>query len=154
MAEPKRAGVASETGEALLDREQLYVRLEDCWDEPGPPGSTARNDLEELQGVWATVSGRRAAEFLIAGNRFTVHFRDGDLYMGVFDLDAAARPRTMAMRIEEGPARHRGQTTLCIYELDGDTLRWCAAGPGSDERPPAFPAEDDPRFLALALRRE
>jgi uncharacterized protein (TIGR03067 family) len=128
-------------------------RMEDCWDEPAADGA-ARTDLEGLQGAWGSVSGRRAAELLVCGGRFAVRFKDGDIYMGTFDLAPAARPRTMEMCIDEGPARHKGKTALCIYELDGDTLRWCAAEPGQTERLTAFPAGDDPRFLGLVFRRE
>jgi uncharacterized protein (TIGR03067 family) len=131
-----------------------HDRLEDCWDEPNPPEHAARNDLEALQGVWVFVSGRRPAELLVSGSHFTVRFRDGELYMGTFELDATATPRAMDMRIDDGPVRHRGLTTLCIYELAGDTLRWCAGGPGRAERAMAFPAEDDPHYLGLVFRRE
>jgi hypothetical protein len=60
----------------------------------------------------------------------------------------------MDVRIEEGPAQHRGQTALCIYELKGDVLRWCTAGPGREERPTAFPAEEDHHYLCMVFRRE
>lgn len=129
-------------------------RVEDYWDEPEPPEGEAGADLEELQGAWVSVSGRRPAEFLIAGHHFTIRFQDGAIYMGAFDLGQAARPKTMDMRIDEGPARHQGKTALCIYELAGGALRWCAVEPGKGERPSAFPPEDDPHYLALWFRRE
>jgi uncharacterized protein (TIGR03067 family) len=107
-----------------------------------------------LQGAWFSFSGRREAEFLISGNRFTVRFADGDIYMGAFELHSTALPKLMEMRIEEGPARHKGKTTLCIYELDDGTMRWCTGSPGNAERLTAFPAEDAPDYLCLRLRRE
>ena len=93
-----------------------------------------RADLEQLQGAWLSVSGRHQAEFLIAGNLFAVKFLNGKIYMGTLDLDAGERPKEMLMRIDEGPLRHKGKFALCIYELTGDTLRWCPTEPGSDER--------------------
>jgi uncharacterized protein (TIGR03067 family) len=127
--------------------------LEDCWDEPDPIVRPLGTDLEVLQGAWAFVEGRREAEFLFSGSHFTVCFSDGTIYMGSFELDLASRPRVMKMQIEEGPARHRSLAALCIYEIIGDTLRWCTAGPGQLERPAAFPPADDPRFLCLLFRR-
>ena len=127
--------------------------LEDCWDEPDLVVRPLGADLEALQGVWAVVEGRHEAEFLFSGSHFTVRFSDGTIYMGSFELDQAGRPRGMKMLIEEGPARHRSLAALCIYELDGDTLRWCTAGPGQQERPAAFPPADDQRFLHLLFRR-
>src|SRR5262245_8172783 len=113
-----------------------------------------RTDLDRLQGAWVSVSGRRHAELLIAGQLFTVRFRDGDIYMGRFELDTQSRPAHMDMRIDEGPARHKWQTTLCIYELDGPTLRWATTEPGQRGRLTAFPAEDDPHCLCLLFQRE
>src|SRR5438094_4388738 len=84
-----------------------------------------RADLEMLQGAWLSVSGRHQAELLIAGNLFAVKFLNGKIYMGTLDLDAGERPKEMLMRIDEGPIRHKGKFALCIYELTGDTLRWC-----------------------------
>jgi uncharacterized protein (TIGR03067 family) len=74
--------------------------------------------------------------------------------MGIFGLDADARPKAMDMWIDEGPVPHKGKTALCIYELTGDTLRWCVARPGSKERLAGFPSEADPNYLYLAFRRE
>jgi uncharacterized protein (TIGR03067 family) len=129
-------------------------RVEDDWDEPEPPEDGGASDLEGLQGAWLSVSGRRPAELLIAGRHFTMRFQDGAIYMGAFDLEPAARPKTMDMRIDEGPPRHLGKTALCIYELASGALRWCAAEPGKGERLGAFPPEDDPHYLALWFRRE
>src|SRR5262245_14396334 len=92
--------------------------LEDCWDEPvSAVLKPARTDLEDLQGAWVFVAGKRPAEFLISGTHFTVRFADGEIYMGSFELDGAARPRSIRMQIDEGPARHRGLAALCIYEV-------------------------------------
>ncbi len=111
-------------------------------------------DLEQLQGAWVSVSGRRPAEFIISGYLFAVRFRDGDTYLGTFRLGPEERPRTMDMRIDEGPAHHRGKIARCIYELDGDTLRWCPAEPGVEERLKDFPSENAPRYLCMRFRRE
>jgi uncharacterized protein (TIGR03067 family) len=141
-------------GEDRVDFESFAGHVEDCWDEPEPPERLGRADLEELQGAWVTVSGKREAQLLIAGCLFAVRFKDGELYLGGFDLDPAARPRRMAMHIDEGPARYKGKSARCLYEFDGDFLRWCAAAPGPSEPMMAFPAKDDPRFLSLVFRRE
>jgi uncharacterized protein (TIGR03067 family) len=128
------------------------AHLEDCWDEPD--ASAVRGDLEALQGAWQSIAGRREAAFLVSGDHFTVHFADGDIYMGRFTIDPSAWPKRMEICIVEGPAHHRGMSALCIYELDGDKLNWCTAGPGQSQRPMSFPGEDDPRFLCVLFQRE
>ena len=113
-----------------------------------------RTDLEQLQGVWVSVAGQQQAELLIAGNLYAVKFLDGKIYMGTLDIDAGEQPKEMIMRIDEGPIKHKGKFALCIYELDGDTLRWCPSEPGSDEQLTAFPPEGDGRYLCMTFRKQ
>jgi len=129
-------------------------REEEYWDEPELPEQRARMELELLQGPWLSGPGRHEAKLLIAGGRFSVHFKNGAIYMGVFELDLEARPKAMAMRIDEGPAPHKGKISSCIYELTGDTLHWCATRPGSKERLDKFPPEYNPNYVCLTFRRE
>jgi uncharacterized protein (TIGR03067 family) len=116
-------------------------------------GTDARTDLELLQGTWVSVFGRREAEMLIAGGLFTVRFADGDVYMGAFRLDPTLWPKAIDMRVDEGPAQHRGKIALCVYDLHGDALLWCPTEPGTTERLAAFPPENDPRYLYTEFRR-
>ena len=139
------------SADALSPVKSPHVHLEEYWDEPDP--EQVRTDLEVLQGAWVSDSGRRV-QFLVCGTHFTVHFANGSIYMGSFVLGPFARPREMDVRITEGPAPHKGQTALCIYELGEDTLRWCTAGPGQTDRPPAFPTPGDGRWLCLVFHRE
>jgi uncharacterized protein (TIGR03067 family) len=111
-------------------------------------------DKERLQGTWNYVSGIRAAQMLIAGEHFTVKFANGDIYLGVYTLDPTAKPKMMDMTIQEGPDKHRGKTSLVIYELDGEHLIWCPAEPGTGNRRAAFPPDDDTQHLCIVFRRE
>ena len=154
MARRSRGSVAAQGNEARANPETSLVHLEDCWDEPPPGTARGRLDGERLQGAWASTIARQAV-FLVSGNRFTIHFADGAIYMGTFELALKGRPRAMVVRIEEGPLRHKGQMALCFYEFDGDNnLRWCTAGPGRTDRPATFPSADDSDYLSLVFRRE
>jgi uncharacterized protein (TIGR03067 family) len=154
MDRPHQPGKSRAKTARRLSPEALVRRLEECWDEPDLPGGNGRPDAEGLQGAWETVAGPRPLELLVAGNHFAVRFRDGTVYMGDFELEPDAPPKTMVMRIEEGPARHKGKTARCVYDLDGFTLRWWLPEPGPRERPSRLPAEDDPRYLCVVLRRD
>jgi len=105
---------------------------------PAANHAAARTDLEQLQGVWAAVGGPREARLLIAGHRFTFEFVGGDLYMGTFDLT----PGRMDMHVEEGPAKHIGLYSRCIYQIEDGVLRFCAGRPGSLHRPDSFDVDD------------
>jgi uncharacterized protein (TIGR03067 family) len=110
-------------------------------------------DQERLQGAWVSVVGHREAELLIAGDLFAIHFLDGDIYIGTYDLDSAEQPRRMDMRIDEGPLAHVGKVALGIYELDDDVLTWCPSKPGSADRLSEFPPSEDPHHLCITFRR-
>lgn len=114
----------------------------------------ARRDRDRMQGVWKFVSGKREARLLISGDHFTMHFRNGDVYVGTFTLDAAARPKAMDLTINEGPDAFKGKKALAIYEFDSDHLIWCPAEPGREDRLRAFPAEDDFSTLCIIFKRE
>jgi uncharacterized protein (TIGR03067 family) len=152
MARASRLRTTHPSAEPHLDVTPQH--LEDCWDEPEPAKRPTMSDLDALQGAWISVSGRRQAKLLVSGTHLALHFADGDIYLGAFSLEQTGQPRSMTVSIQEGPARHKGQTALCIYELAGDVLRWCTAGPGQKERLGAFPAEGDFRYLCLGFRRE
>jgi len=129
------------------------THLEDLWDEPPREVRPVRSDLDLLQGAWASVSGRRPALLLVSGEHYAVRFADGIIYMGAYILGAEKRKKTMDARIAAGPAHHVGLVSLCLYELNGDTLHWCIGPPGRPDRPAAF-AEQTPKELFLVLRRE
>ena len=116
--------------------------------------AAARKDKEALQGTWNFVSGIREAQLLIAGDHFTARFRTGEIYVGTFHLDPTRKPKAMDLFIREGPERHRGKTSLAIYDLDGDHLIWCPAEPGVGDRLRAFPPEGHTKHLCLVFRRD
>jgi uncharacterized protein (TIGR03067 family) len=127
--------------------------MAEVWMEDHPVVVLTHSDLDRLQGRWSSVSGRRQADFHIEGRTFLVRFHDGDTYTGALDVVIDEWPRTMVMCIADGPEKHKGKTALCIYELDGDTLRWCPAEPGADDPLPDFPAVEDTRHLCMIFRR-
>jgi len=143
----------SQRTRSVPSKGEEHLRLEDLWDEPEVTARPTYSAAQLLQGAWLALGGRRQAELLISGDRFTIHFVDGAIYMGTFAVGGPGRPRTLDMHIQEGPPHHRGLTALCIYELLDDVMRWCTAPPGAGERPRDF-AESDPRGLSLVFRRE
>jgi uncharacterized protein (TIGR03067 family) len=117
-------------------------------------------DLERLQGSWAIHAleldgALLPAEILaggrvvIAGERFTSTGM-GATYSGTLVVDAAKRPRHLDMKFDAGP--ERGNTNLCIYELDGDTLKLCIATRGA-VRPPRFHSPPGSGFAFETLTR-
>jgi uncharacterized protein (TIGR03067 family) len=105
----------------------------------------AKSDLEKLQGAWQMIAfemdGRKippgSARIVIEGNNFT-SLSMGAQYEGTMVVDATATPKTFDVKFHKGP--HQGETSLGIYELDGDTWRICI-GLAGVKRPTRFAAE-------------
>jgi uncharacterized protein (TIGR03067 family) len=105
----------------------------------------AESDLEKLQGKWQVIAfemdGRKippgSASIVIEGTNFT-SLSMGAQYEGTMVVDATATPKTFDVKFHKGP--HKGETSLGIYELDGDTWRICI-GLAGVQRPTKFAAE-------------
>jgi uncharacterized protein (TIGR03067 family) len=76
--------------------------------------------------------------------------KDGDLGEGNFSFDLAAKPHTIDAKRTKAPGV--GQMFLGIYELEGDTLKWCSATPKKD-RPTEFKSKSG-QYLMILKRKQ
>lgn len=109
---------------------------------------------KKLQGTWIVASGRWKCQLLFAAHHFALRFQNGDVYLGVYTVEPTASPGAMDMTLEDGPEEYRGLTALCLYELEGDTLRWRPNEPGNPRRHPEFSPEGEGKWPTLVLRRD
>jgi len=69
-----------------------------------------------------------------------------------FKIDPIKKPKTIDYTVTDGP--EKGKTVLGIYELDGDTVKFCFSAPDK-ERPSEFTAkEGSGRTLSLWKRNK
>src|SRR4029078_2948259 len=119
-----------------------------------------KNDLELLQGTWSVtelaVEGQTMPESLLSGarvivrkNRF-VSMGMGADYEGTIELDPSQNPRHLTITFDAGP--EKGNSNLCIYELNGDTWKMCIATRG-DVRPEDFVSPPGSGFAVEKLHR-
>jgi uncharacterized protein (TIGR03067 family) len=97
-------------------------------------GVDPKDELAKLQGTWTHLSreegGKQVAgeakdlKFVITGGKWTLG-RDGeDGQAGTLKVvDAASTPKKLDLVITDGP--NKGLTVLCVYQLDGEILRYC-----------------------------
>jgi uncharacterized protein (TIGR03067 family) len=124
-------------------------------------GGDAKTDIAKLQGTWSCEVQGKKHEMKFVKDKFTLTFADDQKKAsarGTFKVDASKKPKHIDMTIVEadGPAeKFKGMTAHAIYDLDGDTFKWCANQPGKDERPSTFPAEEGGgnEHLYLVFRR-
>jgi uncharacterized protein (TIGR03067 family) len=109
-----------------------------------------KNEMAQLESEWSMVSGQADGaempeEMVKSGKRVakdgetTITF-GGRVYLKAkFSIDPTKKPKAIDYTMTEGPTK--GKTHLGIYELDGDTVKFCFAAPGKD-RPTEFTAEE------------
>ena len=120
-------------------------------------------EMAQLEGEWSMVSGEANGlsmpkEAVQTGKRVA---KDGETTITIggqvyfkakFSIDPAKKPKAIDYTMTEGPTK--GKTHLGIYELDGDTVKFCFAAPGED-RPTEFTAkEGSQRTLSVWKRDE
>jgi len=117
-------------------------------------------DLERLQGSWEIVSlevegasmgenAFRGSRIVVSGNRFT-SVSMGATYQGTMKIDPTKKPIALDLLFEEGP--EKGNRSLAIYALDGDTWRICLTLSGKT-RPTAFATKAGSRLALETLKR-
>jgi len=107
-----------------------------------------KRDLAHIQGEWAMVSGERDGQALpelfvknarrVCTGNDTLAIVNGEIGLkATFTIDPTKKPKTIDYKLTGGP--NKGLTQLGIYEIDGDTLRFCQSLPGQP-RPTVFNA--------------
>jgi uncharacterized protein (TIGR03067 family) len=109
-----------------------------------------KKEMAILEGEWSMVSGEASGQSLPedavrSGKRIA---KDGEttitisgrvFFKAKVTIDPTKKPKAIDYKMTEGPTK--GKTHLGIYELDGDTVKFCFAAPGK-ERPTEFSANE------------
>jgi uncharacterized protein (TIGR03067 family) len=111
-------------------------------------GSAAAQDvtkmeMAKLEGEWSMVSGESSGfslpeDTVKTGKRVckdgeTTITMSGKVYFKAeVTIDPAKKPKAIDYEMTEGPTK--GKTHLGIYELDGDTVKFCFAAPARADR--------------------
>jgi uncharacterized protein (TIGR03067 family) len=111
-------------------------------------GGPGKGDLDKLRGTWLTISLVNDGKTLVGegvapkpgpvtklaydGTKWTVIVGEKTVAWGRFALDPTKAPKEIDIMDESG--KRNDQTKLGIYEIDGDTYRYCLA-PAGKPRP-------------------
>ncbi len=125
----------------------------------------AKKDQAGLQGTWKPVSSEQNGKdttdegkehtLIFEKDTFTVKRGDNVMIKGTFKLDPSKKPKTIDMTVTEGRRdEDKGKELHGIYELDGDTLKWCTGQPGTTERPTEFSTKAGGKELLVTLKKE
>jgi uncharacterized protein (TIGR03067 family) len=123
--------------------------------------AAVKKDMAQLEGEWSMVSGERDGqelpdEILKGAKRVskageTTVTIDGQPFMQAkYTVDPGKKPKTIDYTLTGGP--NTGKNQLGIYELDGETVKFCFSAPG-EPRPTEFKTmEGSTRTLSVWKR--
>jgi uncharacterized protein (TIGR03067 family) len=133
---------------------------------PGKDG-LPNDDLGKLQGTWSTVSLVSDGKTLVdenappqpgpttklayKGNQWKIIVGDKTVASGVVRIDSTRIPKEIDILDETG--MKNGKTKLGIYELDGDTYKYCLA-PAGKPRPAEFSSKEGSGYSLGVSKRE
>jgi uncharacterized protein (TIGR03067 family) len=128
----------------------------------GADDAAIKKETALLEGEWMMVSGEANGSALPdamvkTGKRSakdgetTVKFGDRVFLKAKFTIDPNKKPKTIDYAMTEGTTK--GKTHLGIYEIDGDTVKFCFAAPGKD-RPTEFSSKEGSEYTLSVWKRE
>ena len=126
------------------------------------PQDTVKKEMAQLDGEWSMVSGEANGMQMpdamvktgkrVAKDGKTTITISGQIYLKAkFTIDPTKKPKAIDYTMTEGPTK--GKTHLGIYELDGDTVKFCFAAPGK-ERPTEFTAKEGSQQTLSVWKRD
>jgi uncharacterized protein (TIGR03067 family) len=121
-----------------------------------------KKEMTQLEGQWSMVSGEANGlsmpkETVASGKRdakdgeTTITISGQVYFKAKFSIDPTKKPKAIDYAMTEGPTK--GKTHLGIYELDGDTVKFCFAAPGN-ERPTEFTAKEGSQRTLSVWKRD
>jgi uncharacterized protein (TIGR03067 family) len=125
----------------------------------GEGGEKKKSPLEGTwQGVKTIENGNEAEDaadykLTFKGETFTLYKGTEQQFKGTYKTDTKKKPHEMDSTVTEGPEQLKDKVTKGIYEVKGDALKMCFAGPGKDNRPTEFAAPAGSELIFLTFKR-
>lgn len=126
------------------------------------PSAAVQKEQQALAGNWqadASLGGGGPVadvlgdQFQFSGDDLTVRRSQRSRLKAVFRLDPSKEPKQIELIITQSPdGMWDGQTIRGIYQLQGDTLRWCSSLP-NHPRPQGFSPVEGSSQTSIVLRR-
>lgn len=128
-------------------------------------GADKKDDAKTIQGTWSLVAmeanGEKAPEerikkegskLIISADKIVVKRADQPKTLDfAYKIDPTKSPKTIDVIFGDGP--RKGEVQLGIYEIDGDTLKFCGSDKKED-RPTEFATKAESGHVLMILKRD
>jgi uncharacterized protein (TIGR03067 family) len=127
----------------------------------------SKDELDKLRGTWLTVSLVNDGKTLVdeknppkdgpmtklvyEGTKWTIKVGEKAVAGGILKIDPAKKPKEIDIMDESGTKNDK--TKLGIYEIDGDTYKFCLATAGKP-RPTEFTSKEGSGHSLGMMKRE
>jgi uncharacterized protein (TIGR03067 family) len=126
-----------------------------------PASDAVKKEMALFDGEWTMVSGERdgvalsddlvkTAKRVSKDGETTVTIGGSTFLKAKYTIDPSQKPKTIDYTLTDGA--NKGKKQLGIYEIDGDILKFCFAGPDA-ERPTDFTTKADSGRTLSAWKR-
>jgi uncharacterized protein (TIGR03067 family) len=128
---------------------------------------TPKGDPDKLRGTWIAVSlvsdGKTiqdektppkegpVTKVAYEGTKWMIKVGDKAVFTGIFKIDSTKKPNEIDFMDESGTKNDK--TKLGIYEIDGDTYKFCLA-PAGKPRPTEFTSKEGSGHSLGVMKRE
>jgi uncharacterized protein (TIGR03067 family) len=118
-----------------------------------------KKDMDAIQGKWSVVSMdhdgdalkiSKDANRVIKGDKYALTLLTDVTIEGVFTIDPTTSPKQIQTTASSGP--YKDKELLGIYELNGDTLKFCFAPPG-EKRPTEFKSKEGTGWILVIHKK-
>jgi uncharacterized protein (TIGR03067 family) len=121
-------------------------------------GDDAKSDLAKLKGTWVGELNGKTYIVNFNGDKFATIFEFAEgttTTSGTITIDPTKKPKHMDWKFADGTGRGeklKGTTALTVYQIDGDTFKFCASR--KHVRPEAFPDKEGvDEYIYLVFKR-
>jgi uncharacterized protein (TIGR03067 family) len=121
-------------------------------------GGERKSDFVDLKGTWIRVLNDKTYIVTFNGNKFATIFEFAEgttTTSGTISIDPSKKPNRMEWKFAAGTGRGeklKGTTAETIYQLEGDTFRFCVSR--QQRRPEVFPEKERvDEYIYLVFKR-
>jgi uncharacterized protein (TIGR03067 family) len=122
----------------------------------------AKQELDKLQGTWYSLStemdgANTAAEdktdlHVIKGNQVIAKKDGKEISQAEIVVEPGKPFRKVTIQMKTGD--NKDKTWVGIYQVDGDSLKWCGCWKGENDLPTSFGTKKGDKYFLRAMKRQ